>query len=571
MKFQKNIISAAIILATMTLTACDSSDDDKNVAPTDITLSSNSVLENTSNTVIGTLSATDENSTDTFTFTVSDERFTVVGNELTLAENTVFDYETEQSIDIEVVVTDSGALSFTKTLTIEITDALDTYAFDSKFITDDSSVSYTGQIARHALIAELAHYIGNDLKSELDDGTLMSRDAVIAKLNKYYRTSDLQYDNFPITFMSAKQTYITDISSSPKNLSGKMAGNDTGGQHKDWNDGEFAGWGTKGSTTPEGLIDILFGQLADNAEQHLNGVVRQSVTGDDITKVYLNSDGTDLKQLIQKLLLVGITYSQATDDYLGHETEGKGLTTDNIGQDGGSKPYSTLEHQFDEGFGYFGATPDYLAYSDTEIAGKVTSDDNGRSDWNGKHDSNNDGEIDLTSEVIFGIAANAAKRDLGTASNTSPTDYTAQIMNAFISGRKIINDNVGSALSTQQLEDLKAQRDIIADGWERALATTVVHYINEVHSDLSKFGTDDFNFEDTAKHYSELKGFALGLQFNPYSKVTDEQFQQFHTLVADKPVLDSEDNVTAYQVNLLAARDIIETALSLDNENVQNW
>ena len=144
-------------------------------------------------------------------------------------------------------------------------------------------------------------------------------------------------------------------------------------------------------------------------------------------------------------------------------------------------------------------------------------------------------------------------------------------MNAFISGRKIINDNVGSALSTQQLEDLKAQRDIIADGWERALATTVVHYINEVHSDLSKFGTDDFNFEDTAKHYSELKGFALGLQFNPYSKVTDEQFQQFHTLVADKPVLDSEDNVTAYQVNLLAARDIIETALSLDNENVQNW
>jgi hypothetical protein len=351
-----------------------------------------------------------------------------------------------------------------------------------------------------------------------------------------------------------------------------MAGNDTGGQHKDWNNGEFDGWNSDASISPEGLIDVFFGQLADNAEEFIAGnTIRYSTTGDEISKVYLNTDGTDLKQLIQKLLLVGVTYSQATDDYLGHETEGKGLTNDNIDQDGGTKAYSALEHQFDEGFGYFGATVDYLAYSDTEIAGKVTSDEDGRSDWNGQHDTNNDGEIDLTSEVVLGIAANAAKRDLGTVGNTTPTDFTAQIMNAFLAGRKIINDNAGSALSTQQFDELKAQRDIVVDGWERALATTVVHYINEVHSDLTAFDTDDFNYADAAKHYSELKGFALGLQFNPYSKITDEQFVEFHTLVKDKPVLDTATNVIAYRADLLEARDIIATALSLDDENVQNW
>jgi len=575
MKFQKSLLSAAILVATTTLTACggSSSSDEPvtptNTAPTDISLSNTSVNENDTAAVVGTLSATDANAGDTFTFSVSDERFAVSGNELSLAANVAFDYETTQSVDLDVTVTDNGGLAFTKSLTISVTDLLDTYAFNSKFIDGDSSVSYSGQTARQALIAELNHYIGNQLQTELDDGTLTSREDVINKLNKYFRTTEEQYDNFPITFMEAKQGFIADISGSHKNLVGKIAGNDMGGQEKDWNNGDFKGWSTQ--TTPEGLIDTFFGQLADNAEQHLNGVVRQAVTGEDITKVYINTDGTDLKQLIQKFLLMSITYSQATGDYLGEDTEGKGLTTDNIGQDGGTKAYTKLEHQFDEGFGYFGAARDYLAYNDNEIAGKVKSDEDGRSDWNGKHDSDGDGVFDLKSEVILGNAANAAKRDRGTAGNTNPTDYTKQIMEAFIEGRKIINDNAGMALTDDQMAALIAQRDIAVDGWERAIAATVVHYINDTHADLADFGTDDFNYPNLAKHFSEMKGFALGLQFNPYSKISDEQFAQIHNLMADAPVLDSADNVAAYQADLLAARDIIQEALSFDEENVQNW
>lgn len=574
MNLRKSALTLAIIT---TLSACGGSSDDKenpvvevpNTAPTDIALNNASVAENAMAGVVGNLSATDADSGDTFTFTVDDTRFVISGDELALASNVAFDFEKNTSIDINVTVTDSSANTFSKALTIEVTDLLDTYAFNSKFITGESSVSYSGQTARLALIAEFNHYITNQLKGELDNGTLSTRQDVLDKLNKYYRTSEVQWDGFAITFMDAKQKFFTDISSY-KSLNGKMAGNDAGGQEKDWNNGAFAGWGVKGSITPEGLMDVFFNQLADNAEEHLNGVVRQAVTGGDITEVYLNSDGTDLKQLIQKFLLMGIAYSQSTADYLGEDTEGKGLTTDNIAQNKGTKSYTNLEHQFDEGFGYFGATIDYLAYNDNEIAGKVSSDEEGRSDWNGKHDSNSDGEFDLLSEVIIGNAGNAAKRDRGTVNNTNPTDLSTQVMEAFIAGRNIINENVGTALTDQQMTDLITQRDIAVDGWERAIAATVVHYINDLRSDLTTLGTTDFNYAKAAKHFSELKGFGLGLQFSPYSKLSDAQFEQIHTLFGDKPVLDIVD-VEAYRADLLTARDIIATALSFDTENVEGW
>ncbi|MFD2165462.1 DUF4856 domain-containing protein [Thalassotalea euphylliae] len=577
MNSRKSLLTSAI-LASLTLSACGGGGGSSstptveptptNTAPTDITLSNMSVDENTMGAAVGTLSATDAEG-GAMTFTTDSEMFSIDGDQLSLAADYTANYEEATSMTVNVTVADADGATYSKELTIDVTDLLDTYAFSSKFVDGESSVSYTGQVARHALIAELNHYIGNVLKSELDDGTLTSRQDVIDRLNKYFRTTEEQYDNFPITFTEAKQGFMTDISSSHKNLVGKLAGNDATGQHKLWNDGDFEGWGAKGSTTPEGLIDIFFGQLADNAEAHLNGVIRQSVTGEDLTAIYLNTDGTDLKQLIQKFLLMGITYSQSADDYLGHETEGKGLTTDNTGAVSG-KSYSNLEHQFDEGFGYFGAAVDYLEYNDNEISSKVSSEEDGRADWNGKHDSDGDGEIDLTSEYNFGQSVNAAKRDRGTASNTNPTDLTKQAMEAFIAGREIINTNAGAALTDEQMEALKGHRDLALDAWERAIAATVVHYINDTIADLDNLGTADFNYSDLAKHYSEMKGFALGLQFNPYSLISDEDYAQLHVLMKDAPVLDAAE-VDAYKTDLLAARDIIQTALSFDAENVAGW
>ncbi|NQY64370.1 MAG: DUF4856 domain-containing protein [Alteromonadaceae bacterium] len=576
MEFKRKALAIAVIIATSTLTACGSggSDTDTDVdvdvvtptnsAPTDISLSNTNVNENEMGAVIGTLSTTDADSGDTFTYSVDNINFIVEGAQLSLAAGYSFDFEENETIAINIAVTDSAGASFSKELTLNVVDVLDAYVFESKLVDDESSVSYSGQTARHVLIAELNHYIGNKLQVELDAGTLTSKADVLTILDKYYRTSPEQYDNFEITFIdNTVQTHIANISSSPKNINGKMAGNDPEGQHKSWEIDQFAGWGDKGSITPEGLIDLFFDQLADNAQEHINGAVRQTATGEDITKVYINTDGTNLKELIQKFLLVGITYSQATDDYLGNETNGKGLLSDHS-QDG-SKSYSKLEHQFDEGFGYFGAARDYLDYSDDEIANK-----GGREAWAGKYDSNGDGKIDLTSEINFGNSTNAAKRDRGSKDNAHSTDFTKQIMEAFIAGRKIINDNAGIELSEAQMTELVVQRDIAVDGWERAIVATVVHYINELHSDLGKMGNEDYSYTDVAKHFSELKGFALGIQFNPYSAVSEEKFAELHALLGNAPALEQE-KVADYQTDLMTAREILATALNFDADNVTNW
>ena len=112
------------------------------------------------------------------------------------------------------------------------TPELTTYTFASKFVEGESSVSYSGQIARHVLIAELNNYIGSQLQIDLGDGTLSTKQDVLDILNKYYRgytaaeytnnEDDLKliqndnWDNFPITITSALQTHFANISSSNK-------------------------------------------------------------------------------------------------------------------------------------------------------------------------------------------------------------------------------------------------------------------------------------------------------------------------------------------------------------------
>ncbi len=578
MKFKRNALAIAVMVATSALTACGSSSSDPeqvvpvepvNTAPTAIALSANMVAENVKAAEIGMLTATDPNASDTFTFTTDNTDFVITGDMLALAAESSFDFEKTTSVALNVTVTDNGGLAHTQVLTIEVNDALDYYGFMSKVgDVNNSSVSYGGQSARHALIAELKHYIGKGgLQADLDSGMLTTKADVIAKLNSLYNADELSWDTLPITFTDAKQTYFNELSSSYKSLKGKVAGQDTGGQHKDWTT-EFAGWGEKGSITPVGLIDLYFQQIADIAIDNLGSERVDPITS-TIIPVYVTEQGTDLNQLIQKFLLMSVTYSQATDDYL---DEAKGLAADNIAQDKGTKDYTSLEHQFDEGFGYFGAARDYLSYNDDEIAGKVKDDEsNGSLAWNGQYDTNGDGLIDLTSEKNFGNSVNAAKRDRGSKDNTAATDYSKQAMDAFLMGRKLINDNAGMTLSDDQMAELLGYRDIAVTAWENAVAGTVIHYINDLQGDLAKIGTDDFSFADTAKHFSELKGFALGLQFNPYSPMTDAQFEAMHVLLKDAPVLTGSAAITEYQADLLEARDILQTALSFDAENVAGW
>ncbi|MDG2570748.1 hypothetical protein P7L87_24660, partial [Vibrio parahaemolyticus] len=74
----------------------------------------------------GPLMALDPDANETFTFSLTDNaggRFTIGdNNKLVVAAGAKFDYETASSVQVKVKVTDSGGLSFEKTLSIGVTD-----------------------------------------------------------------------------------------------------------------------------------------------------------------------------------------------------------------------------------------------------------------------------------------------------------------------------------------------------------------------------------------------------------------------------------------------------------------
>lgn len=575
-RVQKSLLSVAIVTATFGLAACGGSSSDVstltptptiNSAPTDITLSASNVSENEAGGIIGMLSVSDADTLDTFTFVVSDDRFEIDGTTLKLKAENTLDFEQEANVSLNVAVTDSANATFDKDMIIDVNDLLDYYDFESKSLTGISSVSYTGQIARQLLINDISKLIDAELSDATTfdtKGTFVNREQVINALNSYFDVADYdvasQRPLLTSTTPTSLQSMLVDLSSSSKNLVGKIAGNDPTGQHKDWNNGDFTGWGTTGSTSPEQLIRMLFGMLADNAQTQLDGVVRQDPFGNNITNISLTSDGRDLKQLIQKFLLMSVAFSQGVDDYLDNDVAGKGLLSDHIDT---TQAYTQLEHQFDEAFGYFGAARNYLDYSDEEVAAK-----GGRDDYQLYHDTNKDGSIDFNSEYNFSQSTNAAKRDRGA---TVATDFSKTAMTAFLQGRKLLNDTAGVDLTETQKTELYGYRDTVVGTWEKAIAATVVHYINDLRSDLGKIGTDDFSYANTAKHWSEMKGFGLGLQFNKTSTLSDEDFAMVHSLMGDMPVLIGEAELTAYRVSLLTARDLLQAAYAFDAENVANW
>jgi ELWxxDGT repeat protein len=99
-----------------------------NEAPTDISLSSQTLAENAgSDAVLGTLSFTDSDPGDTGTFSLpagfgDNALFNIAPDGTTLRANGDFDFETQNSYSITVRVTDAGGLSFDKQFTISVTD-----------------------------------------------------------------------------------------------------------------------------------------------------------------------------------------------------------------------------------------------------------------------------------------------------------------------------------------------------------------------------------------------------------------------------------------------------------------
>ncbi|MBM94692.1 MAG: DUF4856 domain-containing protein [Oceanospirillaceae bacterium] len=463
-------------------------------------------------------------------------------------------------------------------------DALPTqYTFTSQFdgFEGNSTVSYSGQTARQVMIADLTSAV-----KALTEDNSKTADDVKSNL-MFYVSGDVDGANYNYSVdgqtVSPGPTY-GDISTG-KNLSGKIAGgNGTGGgETGTLLSGGFFGWeeGMDESPLP---IELLENYITDVATLATDGVsvsidtASGSVNVDDVT---VDQYGRDYDQLIQKFALGAVAFSQGTADYLKTDFANSNAQTE-------GKAYSTSEHKWDEAFGYFGAARDYNDYTDLEIRAK-----SGRPEYaSGYHDTDGDGLIDLRAEINLANSTNCAKRDVGSADNTAATDFTKEAFDAFLLGRRILNNAAGGTLTDAQQTILDEQIETAAVTWEKCVAATVVYYINDVTGDMDNFTAENkfanaSNFTDLAKHWSEMKGFALGLQFSPYSpfrsgKVADidvDDLKEVLSLMGDAPVLADgtqmgaafSGGVDQYKADLLKARDILQKAYEFDETNTANW
>jgi hypothetical protein len=99
------------------------------------------------------------------------------------------------------------------------------------------------------------------------------------------------------------------------------------------------------------------------------------------------------------------------------------------------------------------------------------------------------------------------------------------------------------------------------------------------------------NFETVAKHWSELKGFVMSLQFSPASPFRDaavtavdlNDLKHISMLLGDAPVLAdgsqmgvapsgaAEDAVYAYRGKLLEVRETLQRAYGFSDANTVAW
>ena len=479
-----------------------------------------------------------------------------------------------------------------------------TYAgFDSAFTTDadgnaESSISYTGQTARQLLILGLV-----DTMTALTEGDADAK----ANMTAWVNGSDALVHGFDVKGGEPviPGPTIGDVSTG-KNLTEKIAGGsdradqtgettlllDENGARKTDN-GEFFGWsdGMTATSTPLNLVDYFIDKLATEANDGTDITVQTTAGAASVAITAYQGDAhaRDYRQLIQKFLLGAVTLSQAANDYLHHNWEG----TTALSQEKGTKAYGEAEHDWDEAFGYYGAARNNADFTDDEAAGK-----GGRDGWkNGYNDANADGSIDVRSEFNLGISQNCAKRDRKdlNGDGVGETNMSKEAFDAFILGRHVLSDatNAGS-LSAAQLAVIKAQAEIAGKAMEKCVAATVVHYINDTIADMADFDAtnsvfkDTSNFKDLAKHWSEMKGFALGLQFSPWSpfaadKTERDKLKTILSDMGDGPVLadgsqagvaatgTAAEAIAAYKTKLEAARATLATAYGFSDELAAAW
>jgi len=354
-----------------------------------------------------------------------------------------------------------------------------------------NSVSYTGQIGRQVLHTSL-----KKLSSQGNGGANAGR--IKAEMMSYFGGTDknktiiapVDKGNFNI-----KQETMREISNT--NLAGKAS------------KGVVNGW--PGQMTGKEVLEFMI----DKAAGTKGG--------------FDPNTGYNYTQLISKFAMGAVFYHQAVDNYLDEKLSADKKPNNKPYKEG--KHYTGKEHVWDEAWGYWGAAAHTLKLSPKESYEVAKMKNLSAADANG------DGLVDLKSEMTFAHAYYASSFDKG-----GKTKYLETITRAFVDGRQIITDAKGEVLTDAQRGKLVNLAGVIGSNWEKVIAEAVFKYAGSVYNDIEKLeGLLDSNgdtkkaFATYAKHWGELKGFALSLQTGKYN--LGETGTKLNRLIGFGPIL----------------------------------
>lgn len=298
-----------------------------------------------------------------------------------------------------------------------------------------STVSYSGQIARQEMLRELSNEMKRGVENTLDADHL---------IDMYENTND-PFSN-------------PDLNSSGKSLSSKTSASAAHVFNQGSTINYFKGWMQAAASASAANATAADGTA---------GVIQNN----DGTKKYLvNESGVEYVQLIEKGLMGAVLMDQTVNNYL---TALK-LDVDNTAEN--ANPYTTMEHHWDEGYGYF------TIQQDLELDYSVSQD---RGFW---------GRYLVGLEENFGIAG--------------------EMYYAFRKGR--------AAIVAEDYDTRDAQIPAITDGFEEATYLKALGYLNK--------GAANLNAGNAAAAFHELSeglGFIFSLRYAASGTVSAAQSDEW--------------------------------------------
>jgi len=203
-----------------------------------------------------------------------------------------------------------------------------------------------------------------------------------------------------------------------------------------------------------------------NPTEAADGVAGRIERGTSGKFILVNEKGWEYTQFIEKGLMGAVFLHQIYNTYL---TDGRiGNTVENTDLVEG-KNYTSMEHHWDEAFGYYGAPTDFPRNDDDKYWAKYA----------------------------------------GPALNTTPEqlDIYAAIKNAFLTGR--------AAIEAGDMQAKNQQRNELYEQLELMVAATSIHYINNSKNDLSANDMGSL-FHDLSEAYN----FVMALKYHPQKKIS---------------------------------------------------